>query len=151
VVLWCIGLGWLVARSHDVRRRVLTSLLVCGSTYDFFGEPLREGLVVGGLLALTWAPQLPCPRAVSRLVGPLAASSLFVYLTHWQVYPYLEMDHPLAATLASFAVGLFTWKGYSVAQARLVTRVVTWWPPVLRLQVSRAAVRGSWGPRETAG
>ena len=40
----------------------------------------------------------------------LAASSLFVYLTHWQVYPHLEMDFPLLATLASFAVGIAYWQ-----------------------------------------
>ena len=39
----------------------------------------------------------------------LASSSLFVYLTHWQVYPALEMDHPLLATLSSLAVGVACW------------------------------------------
>uniref|UniRef100_UPI003563E613 hypothetical protein n=1 Tax=Nocardioides sp. TaxID=35761 RepID=UPI003563E613 len=46
---------------------------------------------------------------VASALGVVAASSLFVYLTHWQVYPHLEDDYPLLATLASFAVGIGYW------------------------------------------
>ena len=51
-------------------------------------------------------------RLPARLVAPvsvLASSSLFVYLTHWQVYPHLEDRFPVAAVLASFAVGIACW------------------------------------------
>ena len=40
------------------------------------------------------------------LVSVLASASLWIYLTHWQVYPHLEVDHPLLATLASLLVGV---------------------------------------------
>ncbi|MBW3617363.1 MAG: hypothetical protein KY446_06350 [Proteobacteria bacterium] len=46
------------------------------------------------------------PAVVARVASLLAAASLHIYVTHWLVYPHLEMDWPLAATLASLAVGL---------------------------------------------
>ena len=56
------------------------------------------------------APSVRVPR---RLVGPvsvLASSSLFVYVTHWQVYPHLEHSVPVLATALSFAVGVGYWR-----------------------------------------
>ncbi|MBA2531117.1 MAG: hypothetical protein H0V23_03300 [Nocardioidaceae bacterium] len=53
-----------------------------------------------------------------RPVGILASASLYIYLTHWQVYPYLEDDYPLAALLASLAIGIAYWLAYG--------RVVAW-------------------------
>jgi hypothetical protein len=55
---------------------------------------------------------LPSVRVPRRLVGTIsvvASSSLFVYLTHWQVYPHLEDHVPLLATLLSFAAGIAYW------------------------------------------
>ena len=40
----------------------------------------------------------------------LAGASLSIYLTHWQVYPHLEMDHPFLATALSLLVGIgYAW------------------------------------------
>ena len=49
--------------------------------------------------------------------GVLAASSLYIYLTHWQVYPHLR-DHELLALVASLAVGI----GYAAVATRLWVR-----------------------------
>jgi hypothetical protein len=118
VVLWCLALGWWVARATTTARRVVASVVVLGCVPGFFGEPLREALVAGGLLALVWVRAISVPRWVTRAVGLLASSSLFVYLTHWQVYPYLEVDHPYLATAASFAVGIATWRAYTALDVR---------------------------------
>jgi acyl-CoA synthetase (AMP-forming)/AMP-acid ligase II len=118
VVLWCLALGWWVARATTTTRRVVASVVVLGCVPGFFGEPLREALVAGGLLALVWVRAISVPRWVARAVGLLASSSLFVYLTHWQVYPYLEVDHPYLATAASFAVGIATWRAYTALDVR---------------------------------
>jgi acyl-CoA synthetase (AMP-forming)/AMP-acid ligase II len=112
VVLWCLALGWLAARSDSTLRRVLTSVLAVLSVHGFFGDPVREALVAAGVLVVVWVPQVQVPRLLVPVVSLLAGSSLFVYLTHWQVYPHLEVDHPLLATLASFGVGIACWKGY---------------------------------------
>ncbi len=114
-VLWCVALGWLVARSDTRGRRLTTSLLVAVSVHGFFDDPVREGLVVLGVLALAHLPTVPVPRPLVPAAVTLAASSLFVYLTHWQVYPHLEMTHPWAATLLSFAAGVAVWRGWTRA------------------------------------
>ena len=110
VVLWSVALGWLAARADTLRRRSLTTLVAWVGVWGFFGDPVREALVAAGVTLLVWVPRIPLPRPVVRLLGVVAASSLFVYLTHWQVYPYLEDDHPLLATLSSFAVGIVCWR-----------------------------------------
>jgi hypothetical protein len=109
VVLWCFLLGWVAARSRDVPQRVAVTVAAALATAGFFDDAARELLVVAGVALLVWLPSVRVPRALGRALTVLAGASLFVYLTHWQVYPQLEMDHPLLATIASFAVGVGYW------------------------------------------
>jgi hypothetical protein len=53
---------------------------------------------------------VPLPRAAVGLVGRLASASLYIYLTHWQVYPHLEYRWPLGGLLASLLVGIAAWR-----------------------------------------
>ncbi len=124
VVAWCFVLGWLAARARTLPQRTLMVALAAVGVVGFFGELERELLVLAGVAALAWAPTVRLPRPVAAVAGVLASASLFVYLTHWQVYPHLEMDHPLLATLASFAVGIAYW--------RLMRPVLRWLGRVLR-------------------
>ena len=108
VALW-FALGWAACRADTAARRGLVVGLAVAGTVGFFGDPVREALVVAGIALLVHVPTLRVP---SRLVAPIsvtASASLFVYLTHWQVYPHLEDVLPLGATLASFAVGIAAW------------------------------------------
>ncbi len=109
VVLWCFALGWAAARSRTAWQRVAVLLAAAGAYAGFFGDPERELLVVAGVAALLWLPTVRVPRLLAPAVTALAGASLFVYLTHWQVYPHLEMDHPVLALLASLAVGVAYW------------------------------------------
>jgi hypothetical protein len=57
-----------------------------------------------------FVPSLRLPR---RLVGPvttLASASLFIYLTHWLVYPRWQDTVPVLATVLSLAVGIAYWR-----------------------------------------
>jgi len=108
VALW-FALGWAACRADSPARRWLVVGLAAAGTVGFFGDPVREALVVAGVALLGHVPTLRVP---ARLVGPVsvvASASLFVYLTHWQVYPHLEDVFPLGATAASFAVGIGVW------------------------------------------
>jgi hypothetical protein len=86
---------------------------------------------VAGVALLAWLPSVRVPRVLGRALTALAGASLFVYLTHWQVYPHLEVDHPLLATLASFAVGIGYWWVCRPALRRLgcALRTVATAPP----------------------
>lgn len=124
-VLWLFALGWLAARCTGTRARVLVTLLVLATVPGFFGDLQRDALIAGGLLLLLWAPTVRCPAAACRVAAVLAASSLYVYLTHWQVYrPLTEV--PLVAVAASLAVGIAYWQAATWAGRAWAGRV---WRP----------------------
>lgn len=124
VVVWLIALGWLVARADTAGRRILVSAIAVASSFGFFGDPLtgdplREAIVAGGILVLVWLPTLHVPRGLVPVVATLAGASMFIYLTHWQVYPPFEQTAPWLGTLLSLAVGVVAWRAYTFASGRL--------------------------------
>ena len=118
VVVWLVALGWLVARAETTARRVLVSVIAVASSFGFFGDPLREVILAGGVLALVWMPSIRAPRWMVPAVAALAGASLFIYLTHWQVYPPFEQSAPWIGTLLSLAVGIIAWRVYTLASQR---------------------------------
>jgi hypothetical protein len=91
---------------------------VVASVPGFFDDPVREAVVVAGILLLVWLRAVRVPDLVARVAGVLAAASLYIYLAHWQVYPHLEDEFPLAATLLSLLAGLAFWQLADRASAR---------------------------------
>lgn len=109
-VFWLFALGWAAARATTPVRRLVVSLLVIASVYGFFGDTSREAIVVVGLLLIAWRPTLGVPWPVNRLCCALAGASLYIYLTHWQVYPPLLRHYgPAMAVIGSVLVGVATW------------------------------------------
>ena len=49
------------------------------------------------LLLLIWLPGVRLPAMAARAVAAVATASLFIYLTHWVVYPPLDADHDVLA------------------------------------------------------
>ncbi|MFE7897226.1 AMP-binding protein [Streptomyces sp. NPDC057424] len=122
VVFWLFTLGWAAARAGTVRQRaLLTAVLVLTVPGLFQDQPVRTATVIVGLGLLIWVPALPSLGPLSALAGVLASSSLYIYLTHYQVYPYLQERFPVTALLASLVVGV----GYAAVVTR-VTRTVRW-------------------------
>ncbi|GAA1790623.1 AMP-binding protein [Agromyces lapidis] len=118
VVVWLIALGWLVARADTTARRLLVSAIAVATSFGFFGEPGREAIVAGGILALIWVRAVPLPRVIVPIVATLASASMFIYLTHWQVYPPFEQSAPWLGTLLSLMVGVLAWRVYLVVSVR---------------------------------
>jgi hypothetical protein len=115
VVVWLVALGWAIARARSTGQRLLVAAIALAATFGFLGDPGREAIVVAGALLLLWLPAVSLPRFVSPAIGVLAGSSMFVYLTHWQVYPPFEQSAPLIGLLLSFVVGFAAWKAYGAA------------------------------------
>ncbi len=107
-VAWCVLLGVLAARADTGARRVLVSLLTVVGVAGFFGDPTREATVAAGVLALVWIRGVRVPTALVAPIGLLASASLWIYLTHWVVYPPLDDDHDVLAALLSLGVGIVT-------------------------------------------
>jgi hypothetical protein len=106
IVLWCFALGWAAARARTMAQRGLITTLAVLMSVGFFGDLWRELFVVTAIAVLVWVPPLRLPARLATACGVLAAASLSIYLTHWQIYPHLEMEYPLLATLSSLLVGL---------------------------------------------
>ncbi|MEQ1788476.1 MAG: acyltransferase family protein, partial [Acidimicrobiales bacterium] len=109
-IFWIFALGWVAAEARTTAARVAVSALLVGSVPGYFGEPAREVFVVAGMLLLIWLPTVRLPRVASRVVGSVAAASLYVYLTHWQVFPpLLDASGPVVALVGSIAAGVGLW------------------------------------------
>ena len=122
-VLWLFALGWAAARATSrVQLAALTAVLVA-AVPGFFTDTRRGVFVVVGIALLLWVRSVPSTRLVSRVAGVLAASSLYVYVTHFVVYPHLENDVPLLAAAASFAVGIAYWQVVVRAPRLLMTGI----------------------------
>jgi hypothetical protein len=119
-ILWIFALGWAGASARSIRGRLLVTALVVAAVPGYFGEPQREVFVVVGLLLLLWVPTVPLPRPLVRPVGHVAAATLAIYLTHWQVFPPVrEALGAGTSVIASLVVGTVGWW----AGVRLVGRV----------------------------
>ena len=108
-VLWLFALGWVVARVRSTTHRLGVSVVAVLTVPGFFADPRREAVVLVGLLLLTWLPTVPVPERLHRLLGVLASASLYVYLTHWLVYPAFVAIHPAVAVVASLGAGIGYW------------------------------------------
>jgi acyl-CoA synthetase (AMP-forming)/AMP-acid ligase II len=117
-VFWLFAIGWAAAKAATRWQRLAVTAAILGTVPGYFSDPSREAVVVAGLVLLVWVPSLPSTGAVNRVAAVLAGASLYIYLTHWQVYPRLDHHNALLALGASLAVGI----GY----AALVGRVPRW-------------------------
>ncbi|MGH3948641.1 MAG: AMP-binding protein [Pseudonocardiaceae bacterium] len=111
-VMWFFVLGWIAQRSATTVQKVLVVGVAVVIMPGFFGDPVREGIVAGGLLLLLLLPQITVPRLVVPVVGLIAGASLYIYLTHYAVYPSLLVRLALPAVvvaLISLAVGIGAW------------------------------------------
>jgi hypothetical protein len=105
-VLWSLVLGWVIARADNSWKCVAASAAAIVATIGFFGDPAREAVVVAGILLLIWVERLRMPRALVPAVRLLASASLFIYLTHWVVYPTWEASAPWFGTVSSLTIGV---------------------------------------------
>ncbi|WP_078843844.1 AMP-binding protein [Streptomyces albus] len=123
VVFWLFALGWAAARADTAWRRLLLTAVVLATVPGLFpegdGQTLRTVVAMAGLTLLIWVRSLPSLGPLNRTAGVLAHSSLYIYLTHFQVYPLLEDHSPLLALIASLAVGV----AYATAVTRLTRRL----------------------------
>ncbi|HMM49720.1 MAG TPA: hypothetical protein PKE32_08955 [Miltoncostaeaceae bacterium] len=118
-VAWLFLLGWLIQRATRTRRRLLVSALVLACVPGFFDQPAREAIIAAGLLAVIWLPTVPLPRIGARLIAPVAAGSLFIYLTHWQVWPLMKGWLPVPVMMAVCVLA-------GIAALRVSDRATAW-------------------------
>jgi acyl-coenzyme A synthetase/AMP-(fatty) acid ligase len=142
-IFWLFALGWAGAAARSVRGRLLVSALLLAAVPGYFGEPQREVFVTLGLLAVLWLPTVALPRPLVRATGRVAAASLAIYLTHWQVFPPVRdaWGEPVALVAAVLA-GVAGWSVLQGAGRWLVPRLAQrGWSPS-----DRRSYAGAGGP-----
>ena len=131
VVLFLFFLGWAIARVSTLRHRwwvTVAAVLLVGT---FSGNPARDALSLAFVLALVWKPTTRLPAWLVPAVQVLAASSLYVYVIHWQVLEQL-WGRPVLAFTGSMVVGVAYWL--------LWTRVLPW----VGTRLGRVGWRPAW-------
>ena len=110
-VAWFFTLGWLAQRSSTPAKRIVTTLLCLLTIPGFFGRPEREWFVALGIVLLVWSPNLPLPRAAIRPIAIVAAASMWIYLSHFRIWPPLDRNLPqgVAYTITILA-GVAIWQ-----------------------------------------
>lgn len=117
LAFWFFAAGWAAAKASTVMQRVAVTAVLAVGLVGYFGDRHREALVLTGFVLLIWLPTLRCPAPVAAVCRVLAEASLFIYLTHYQVYP-LFGGHQAIGVLASLAVGAVATRLVTAARGR---------------------------------
>jgi hypothetical protein len=105
-----VALGWCAQRADTAIKRVAVSVAVVLTTVGYFGQTDRELRIIAMILALTWLPTVLVPRPLGRLITPIAAASMWIFLVHWQVWPLLTpWMHNGVAFWLTIATGIGVW------------------------------------------
>ena len=102
---WFFALGWAAEKASTRWQRAALTVVAAVGLYGYFADPFREALVFGGLALLIWVPTLRCPLPLAGVSAVLADASLYIYLTHFQIYP-LFGTHRLVGVLVALLVGV---------------------------------------------
>ncbi|HVK20931.1 MAG TPA: acyltransferase family protein, partial [Actinokineospora sp.] len=110
-VLWLFVLGWLAQRATTVPQRVTAGALALILIPGWFDDPVRDAIVIGGVLLILFVPRVRVPNAVVRVAGLVAGASLYIYLTHYIVFLPLRPLMPLWTVVAiTVCVGVVVWR-----------------------------------------
>jgi acyl-CoA synthetase (AMP-forming)/AMP-acid ligase II/peptidoglycan/LPS O-acetylase OafA/YrhL len=116
-VLWLFALGMAAAAAGTrARRTTVIAVAACG-LLGWFGDLQRELVVLAGIALLVGVQRVPSTGLLTAAASTLASASLYVYVTHWQVYRRWEDDLPLLALAASLLVGLAYWRAATAVTA----------------------------------
>jgi hypothetical protein len=118
LAFWFFAVGWAAAKSLTTLQRAAVTVVLIIGLHGYFDRAERELLVLAGFALLIWLPALRCPPAATVVAGVIAEASLYIYLTHYQVYPLLR-GHPLLGVVASVVVGVLLTQLVSVLRRRL--------------------------------
>jgi acyl-CoA synthetase (AMP-forming)/AMP-acid ligase II len=103
-------LGWLIQRSSTRPQRLVTSAVAVATVSGFFNVPSREWRILVLLIALIWVRELPVPRWSVRIIGTFAAASMWIYVSHFSIWPrYQEVFIQEVAYVLTLVSGVAMW------------------------------------------
>ncbi len=121
VVFWLFSAGWALERAATVQQKAVVLLGVIAVGAMFFNRPDRVAVVAAGLALAVTFTSLRVPRTVAPIITNIAAASLVIYLTHYQIYPLFD-DYGWAALVISLVAGVLIWKAFEQIQRSWPTK-----------------------------
>jgi hypothetical protein len=124
--MWLFAIGWAANVARTRRQRLLLSLLPLLLLPGFLDNAVREALVGAGLLALIWVRSVTVPRVTVPLLATLAGASMYIYLTHFDIYR--ATPWPPANLVLGVGLGITMWHAAGRVEQvlrRLLTRTPT--------------------------
>ncbi|WP_137148072.1 AMP-binding protein [Mycolicibacterium sp. CR10] len=121
LAFWFFAAGWAAAKATTLQQRTVVTVVLIAGLQGYFDTTLREALVIAGLVLLIWLPAVRCPAAFAVAAGVVAEASLYIYLTHYQVYP-LFGSHHLVGVIVSVIVGVALTAAVTALRSRLWMR-----------------------------
>jgi len=118
LAFWFFAVGWAAAKASTTLQRAAVTVVLIVGLHNYFDRTERELVVLAGFALLIWLPALRCPPAATVVAGVIAEASLYIYLTHYQVYP-LFGEHRLPGVVASIVIGVLLTQLVSVLRSRL--------------------------------
>jgi hypothetical protein len=122
LAFWFFAVGWAGAKASTTLQRAAVTVVLVISLHGYFDRTEREMLVLAGFALLIWLPALRCPPAATVAAGVIAEASLYIYLTHYQVYP-LFGDHRLLGVVASVVTGVLLTQLVCVRRTKITPRL----------------------------
>lgn len=119
LAFWFFAAGWAAAKATTMWQRLAVTCVVAVGLIGYFGDPLREVMVLTGFALLIWLPAIRCPAGLTVVAGVVAEASLYTYLTHYQVYPLFD-GHPAVGVVAAVAVGVALTQAVTMLRRRLL-------------------------------
>jgi len=141
--LWTVGAGMLIASARDLRDRLLAMAVVTAAVVEHHGLTSASAYITGGVSLLLFLPEISVPMRVKTVISEIAASSMFMYLSHYQVKSLIiRLFHGPMPWLA-----LFSAIGFGI----ILARVYTWADQKVRVFARTHARRGRIPPSGPGG
>jgi acyl-CoA synthetase (AMP-forming)/AMP-acid ligase II len=107
---WFFVLGWLAHRADTAAKKALVVALAVAFIPGTFGQPVRESVVLVGLMVLVALARVPVPEPLAWGLSRVANASLAIYLTHYAVFPvFAEFLPPAPVLMVTLIAGVLAW------------------------------------------
>ncbi|WP_157694144.1 AMP-binding protein [Hydrogenophaga crassostreae] len=121
---WPFALGMVLAAANDMRTRALAMALSIGSVLVVWGLTSAAFYVAVGCAIVLFVRAFVVPAPAKVIVAEVAAASMFIYLSHYQVIVIVGKvfgEHkPWLELILAVGVGIFLTRFYAWSERRLL-------------------------------
>lgn len=123
--LWAVGAGMLMAAARDLPSRVLAITIVAVAVLMHHGFTSATGYIMGASALLLFWPEISVPFMAKAIVAEIAASSMFMYLSHFQVKSLVirlfHVPMPWLALCGAIGFGIIFSRSYNWIEGKVRT------------------------------